>query len=55
MNANKKTADRLEELQKKRKNWLQRSDVIAFLSDLKKNCCHNQIFKKVSSYLSLLT
>ena len=44
MNANKRAADRLEELHKKReKNWLQRSDVIPFVSDLKKECCNDQI------------
>ena len=37
VNAKKRAADRPEELQKKKKKWLQRSDVISFVSDLKKN------------------
>ena len=36
MNANKKAVNRVEELQEREKNWLQRSDVILFKSDLKK-------------------
>ena len=55
MNANKKAVNRVEELQKTEKNWLQRSDVILFKSDLKKKKYVVMIrFEKKVFKLSLL-
>ena len=49
INPNERAADRLEELQKKRKKWLQRNDGIPFVSIVKKNMV--RLEKKVSYHL----